>query len=389
MRLAVIGAGAIGCAVARAAARHDGVEVTLFDRNRPGAGTTGTTLGWINAHNKEPRAYFELNRAGLRAHAELQRNEPTSQRWYFPHGNLEWAVSGGHVQDLHETVTRLRERGYPAEWIDRRRAAAIAPDAVVGDDVEAIAWFPEEGFVVPALLLARLLGEARDRGAIVRTGQAVQRVDTTSAGAVVRVAGGPAERFDAVVSCAGRWTGPLLAGSGVVVPMADPGAAGSPAVGYLGYTDPVPSRLSCLLTTPALNVRPEGGGRLVVQGLDLDASADPAREPSAAVRDELRARLRTLLRGAEHAEVAEVRVGQRALPADGHTVAGFVDTAARHYTIATHSGMTLCLHLADLAIAEVLAGREQAELAGFRPQRFTAGTADPNRLVAARRPGQQ
>jgi hypothetical protein len=107
------------------------------------------------------------------------------------------------------------------------------------------------------------------------------------------------------------------------------------------------------------------------------------------VGKELRSRIRALLRGAEHAEIPQVRVGQRALPADGYTVAGFVDATARHYTIATHSGMTLCLHLADLAISEIVEGHEQPELAQFRPERFTTSHFDTSGLVAARRPGQQ
>ena len=390
MRVAVVGAGVVGAAVARAAALR-GAEVTVFERGHPGVGTSGTTFGWVNAHNKEPESYFALNRAGMRAHAELQRAEPSPQSWYFPDGNLEWAVDAGHVATLTATIERLTGHGYPAEWIGRDRARALAPDARIPDGA-AIAWFGEEGLVSPAPLLARLLGEARDHGALILTGHEARRVSAGEVGATIDLAdGGPAggarQTFDTVVTCVGRWTGPLLAAGGVTVHMVDPHAPGA-AAAYLGYTDPVPARLSCLLTTPRLNVRPDGAGRLIVQALDLDATADPARGPDPAVRSELEDRLCAVLDGAEHARVREVRVGQRALPADGYTAAGFVDASRRHYTIATHSGMTLCLHLADLAVTEILDGTDDPALLPFRPARLAAIPAAPA-PPPARHPGEQ
>jgi len=202
------------------------------------------------------------------------------------------------------------------------------------------------------------------------------------------LADGTAEGFDAVVTCVGRWSEPFLAASGVTLHMADPEAPGSATVGYLGYTDPVPARLATALTTPRLNVRPDGGARLVVQGLDLDATADPASSPAPSIATELETRLHAVLRGADHARVREVRVGRRSMPADGLTAAGYVDDAHRHYVIATHSGITLCLHLADLATAELLDDSAQPTLTDFRPQRLSAPLA-PSKLPAPRRPGQQ
>lgn len=383
MRLAVIGAGVVGAAVARAAARR-GADVTVFDGERPGAGTSGTTFAWVNAHDKEPYPYFALNRAGLDAHVALQEEDPAGPRWLFPTGNLEWAAGDDHAARMRASVERLAARGYPAELVGLDQARRIAPDAVIPDDAAAIAWFAGEAHLHTAPLLARLLGEARDRGARLRLGVPVRSVT----GAALALADGTTETFDAVVTCVGRWTEPFLAGCDVTLHMADPDAPGSVTVGYLGYTDPVPTRLATVLTTPRLNVRPDGGGRLVVQGLDLDATADPSRTPEPSVAAELESRLRTALRGAEHARVREVRVGQRAMPADGLTAAGFVDATRTHYVIATHSGVTLCLHLAHLATTELLDQSEEPTLTDFRPQRLSV-PIDPSRVPAPRRPGQQ
>ncbi|MFW5417856.1 hypothetical protein J0910_14690 [Nocardiopsis sp. CNT-189] len=82
----------------------------------------------------------------------------------------------------------------------------------------------------------------------------------------------------------------------------------------------------------------------------------PGADPAAGA---LRERLGEVLVGGEFAEVAEVRAGRRAPPADGLTVCGFADPGARLYTIATHSGITPAPIPARWAAEEILDGAEQ------------------------------
>ncbi|MER6985013.1 FAD-binding oxidoreductase, partial [Streptomyces carpinensis] len=83
-----------------------------------------------------------------------------------------------------------------------------------------------------------------------------------------------------------------------------------------------------------------------------------------------------------------LRVGQRALPADGLTVAGFLGDNARIYTVATHSGITLGPLLGRLAAQELLTGDPEDLLADFRPERLIGRTELPT-LRPARFAGQQ
>ncbi|NSC20242.1 FAD-binding oxidoreductase [Streptomyces albus subsp. chlorinus] len=386
MRIAVVGLGVVGASAARSLALA-GAEVTVFERTAPAAGTTGTSFAWINSHQKNPLAYHELNVAGMAEHAALQ--EPGGQ-WYFPGGNLEWAHGPGRER-LAAAVAELRARDYPVEWISARRARRLVPDLRVPDGVEEVAWYPSEGYVLPVALLARLWGEARDHGARLRCPEEVTGLSRERGGARVTLADGGSAYFDAVVLAAGRWSEAVAHLAGMPLPMADPEAPGSATVGFLGCTAPLPTRVGSVLTTPELNVRPEGGGRLVVQGLDLDAAADPAAVPApdGPQAQELCARLRNLLEGTEAARLESLRVGQRALPADGLTVAGF-HTDGVVYALATHSGITLGPLLGRLAAEEVVAGKESPLLAAFRPGRFAGvdkATLPPP--VPARFAGQQ
>ncbi|MFI8993687.1 NAD(P)/FAD-dependent oxidoreductase [Streptomyces sp. NPDC053542] len=388
MKIAVIGLGVLGAAVARSLALR-GAEVTVFERHAPLAGTSGTSFAWTNSHNKNPRSYHDLNVAGMAEHAALAQHSGAAPAWFVRNGNLEWAEDAAGTERLAASVAELLDRDYPVRWITRQQARELVPDLRLAAPVEHIAHYPDEGHVFPALLVSRLWGEARDLGAQLRCPARVVGIAETAGGVRIELSDGSADA-DAVVIAAGRWTEALTAAAGHRVPVADPDAAGTATVGLLGYTNPLPARLDRVLTTPRLNVRPDGAGRLIVQGLDLDADADPAAPPAVDGHHaaDLIRRLTDLLAGTEGARLESLRVGQRALPADGLTVAGFLGDTARVYTLATHSGITLGPLLGKLAARELLTGSPEDVLADFRPGRLLGRTGLPP-LQPARFAGQQ
>lgn len=371
MKVAVIGLGIVGASAARSLALL-GAEVTVYERATALAGTSGTTFAWTNSHNKNPRSYHDLNVAGLAEHAALAENTSSAPPWLVRHGNLEWAQDpGGHAR-LDASVVQLIERDYPVQWITPGEARNKVPDLRIPDTARSIAYYPEEGHIFPALLLARLWGEARELGAELYCPVAVTSLAEQPHGVRLEFAGGGTADADAVLMAAGRWTEDLTASLGQRIPMADPDAAGTATVGLLGYTSPVPTRLDCVLTTPHINIRPDGSGRLIVQGLDLDSDADPLAPPpvDGTQSHELRRRLIDVLAGTDSVRIESLRVGQRALPADGLTVAGRLGNTGRVYVLATHSGVTLGPLLGRLAAQELFLGREEDSLAPFRPQRL-------------------
>ncbi|MEU8399872.1 FAD-binding oxidoreductase [Nonomuraea sp. NPDC048892] len=380
VRVVVIGAGVLGAAVAAGLTRR-GARVTVLEARTPGAGTSSTSVAWVNANNKTPKEYFDLNHAAVWAHHQLPGD------WFFPTGNLECAVSDEHKEQLEARVGRLITMGYPVERVTARRALALEPDLVPLPPGTEYVFFPGEAYVQPLRLLGRLLGEARDGGATVECGAEVTAIDASGSGAKVTIADGRTFAGDVVVTCAGRWTERVAALAGATVPMLDPAVSGTVTNGFLVTTAALPARLSRVLTTAALNLRPDGGGRLLLQSLPLDGLARPDAPVPGEVISEILTLLPGVLRGTEGATAERAVVGRRAMPGDGLTVAGFADAGRRVYTVATHSGVTLAPLLMEEVAGEVF-GRESALLAPFRPSRFADGTAGPA-PAPARRPGQQ
>jgi glycine/D-amino acid oxidase-like deaminating enzyme len=120
-RCAVIGAGVRGvCVAARLA--EAGIGVTLLEQDRPGHAATRSSFAWLNANDKAPRAYHDLNHAGMRAWAALSASLGGAP-WYRPTGNIEWAEDAPGRERLAARMRRLAGWGYPARLIGAAEAA--------------------------------------------------------------------------------------------------------------------------------------------------------------------------------------------------------------------------------------------------------------------------
>ncbi|WBB57756.1 FAD-binding oxidoreductase [Streptomyces sp. WMMC500] len=388
----VIGAGVIGTALA--AQLGDGetgggrpAQVWLLDGGEPGAGTTASSMAWINAHSKSPRHYHELAVSGMRAHAALARRtgpaaygrgEGAGPGWYRPGGALRWASGGEGLDQLRRTVARLKDWGYAAEWIPVTRARELEP-ALRIEDAARVAYFPDEAAVDPQPLVAHLLATARARGVHVRTGEDARVVAVDTAGGRVRgvrCAGGETVPADVAVCCAGWRTPAVAALAGAYVPLVPGDAPGSEAPTLLAHLRPGADAgppLTRMVLSPRLHARPLAGGRVYLEALDLNDEVDrhtPADRVTALAR-ELHARARDMLPAvARTAGLVAARVCTRPLPPDDNSIVGPHAEAEGLYTVVTHSGMTLSLRLGELVARELLTGREAPELAPYRPARF-------------------
>src|SRR5919199_2069274 len=178
-RIAVVGAGIIGASVAFRLARSEEACVWVIDRSRPGTGTTSASFAWVNANEKTPRHYFELNRAGLEEHFRLRDELPGGAPWLNPGGNLEWAEDGASLEKLGRRVERLRSWGYAAEWWEASRVnEAMEPNVAFPSPDTPVAFFPEEAWADAPRLTDALVELARRNGAGARFDAAVEAIET-------------------------------------------------------------------------------------------------------------------------------------------------------------------------------------------------------------------
>ena len=66
-----------------------GASVTVLEAGRIGGGTSSCSFAWTNSNAKTPRAYHELNVAGMKTHAALA-DEFGAAPWWHGGGSVEW-----------------------------------------------------------------------------------------------------------------------------------------------------------------------------------------------------------------------------------------------------------------------------------------------------------
>jgi glycine/D-amino acid oxidase-like deaminating enzyme len=378
-RFVVVGAGVLGACVAARLAQA-GAEVTLLEQAEPGHAASRWSFAWLNSNDKGPRAYHDLNHAGMRAWAELAAAPgatagPGGAAWYRPAGNLEWAVDAPGWERLAARVRRLAGWGYQARLIGPAEAAELEPSLRLPRSVAQVAWFPDEGYVLTGPLVTDQVRRAVRHGATLLTGQPGCVTGLDAGGRAVLTAAGEVISADAVVCCAGRWVPELaaLADAACPVPLVPWAAPGAEAPGLVVRAGPVtPPGPARVVHAPEVYLRPHAGGMMQLEAPDAAVDLHTSDAMLGRWADELLRRARRVVRGLDRAGVAGYRVCVRPMPADGRSIVGPLPGADGLHVAVTHSGVTLAAHLAGLITRELIGGAEADELAAYRPDRFLA-----------------
>lgn len=158
----VVGAGAIGLAVALELCR-DGVEsVTVVERNSaPGMGSTGRANGGVRAQFAT-EVNIRFSQHTILALAEL--DAATSGRVsYRPIGYLFMAASEASADALRRAVATQQSLDLPVEWMTAQQVTAIAPVVSV-EGLRAAAFCASDGVIDPNGVTAALCDQGRRLG---------------------------------------------------------------------------------------------------------------------------------------------------------------------------------------------------------------------------------
>jgi len=357
-RIVIAGGGIIGANLAYRLAKR-GAAVTLLERTRPASGATANSFAWINAtYSKQPRAYFELNRLGIEAWQQLDREiaGELPLRWG---GSVEWYDGQPRASEFREEVRHHQAWGYPTHLIDETTLRALERHIQPGP-VAAAAHAEIEGAVDPVGATEVMLARAARLGAhIIHPAEVVGIDERSGRIRAVRTATGDVEADVLIVAC-GTDTPRVAAMAGVRVPLKE-----SP--GVLVHTAPMPATLERVVLSPIAHMKQKPDGRIVTgSGFGGTPTTDATREAGERF---LKTASRVLPVLGETA-VEKVTLGYRPLPVDEFPVIGFAPGRRDVYITVMHSGVTLSPLVAQLAAVEILDGVDADPLTPYRPARF-------------------
>lgn len=372
MRVAVVGAGIVGTATARALASR-GVEVDLLDSGPVSGGTTGLGEGNVLCSDKHPGPELELAVLGLAAFDAIERRHGA-----VAHIRRKGAlVVHREAESLAAEPARLeglRSAGVRCVLLEPEQARALEPG--LAPDLLGASLFPDDLQCDPRAIARALAEEAREAGARIHTGR---RVEAIEPGTGVRSAEGFVEA-DAVVLAAGAWSAELARGAGLELPL-EPRKGqlvrmGGGTVGVRhkvfdgGYLAAVASGDAALQVSTVIETTWDGdvlvGSSRERHG--FDTTVDP--EVTAALVE----RAARILPAVAHLDVEDVWAGLRPWLPDGLPAIGPSRLAPGLWVATGHEGAGVGLGpiTGELAAAALCGERLALDLSPFDPDRFVA-----------------
>lgn len=355
----VVGAGIIGCAIARELARR-GAAVRVFEARTVGAGASHASAGilapYIEGH--ERGTLFDMGLRSLAMYDDFVREVSVESGLaveYRRCGTLEVAADGAVADRLRESA-----RADPAlRWLDAEAARAVEP--ALAASVEGAALAVDHGYVAVPALVEALTWAAVRHGVLIEASHPVTGLRVGGDEVSISTEDGTSWTAGHVVIAAGSWAGQLQ-------------SEGQPPV----HVHPVRGQslrlqwqgepLRHVVWGEACYVVPWQDGTVLVGATVEDVGFDE-RTTAAGVRDLLDAAC-DLLPEAWRATFLEARVGLRPATPDLLPVIGRSDTSPRVMYATGHyrNGILLAPLTAGIIADLIVDGREDAVLAALRPR---------------------
>lgn len=354
----VVGAGIIGCAIARELASR-GLQCSVIDDRPVAGGATQASAGmlapYVEAHGRN--AMLDLCVRSLDLYdgwIDTVRAESGVAVEYRRIGTLEVALDRANADTLR--LLSQRADGIERVWLDGDRAAREYP--ALGGATGAL-FTPAHGYVAAPQLASALALCAEARGATFHRAT-VRRIDREGASLIVTTTSNRIDA-DAVVLAAGAWTNAI---EGIRAPALRPVRGQLLTLAWRG--DPLPT----ILWGPECYIVPRTDGTVLVGATVEDVGFDE-RTTAAGVRDLLDA-VCELVPEAWGASFLGARVGLRPATPDELPVLGpdaHVDGlvhALGHY----RNGVLLAPITARLIADWIADRRRDPAVDTFPPDRF-------------------
>jgi sarcosine oxidase, subunit beta len=210
----VVGGGVMGASIAGELARR-GVGVTLLEKRRLGAGSSGKSGAILRAFYPQP-TLVRMARDSRDAYARFESEHGLAIGFRRP-GAL-FLAPPEQAETLRGIVATLVALGVRAQFVEGPRLAGIEPRLRVDGPLVG-AHEPDAAFVDPHKAVTAFGTLATRAGAEIVIGERALQLMRDGSRIVGAVTDLGERRADVVVLAVNAWTAPLLAGAGLTLPV--------------------------------------------------------------------------------------------------------------------------------------------------------------------------
>ena len=205
-KVGVIGGGIVGTAVAYNLSLYDFIDVTLFEKDQIGSGTTAKSAGTVCLFDDSlPHEFWSVRLYGFQTYMQMEKEEHGSAG--FDHTGTLVVCTDEKVEHYTKTgIALAKSAGYEAEYLtDSDEIRAHFPDINL-DGVLGAGWTADDGYFDPTMAANTFAKKTRANGGKVLTYTKVEDINISGS----RVTGVETDKgsfdFDVVVDASGPWT---------------------------------------------------------------------------------------------------------------------------------------------------------------------------------------
>jgi len=205
-RVGIIGAGIVGTALGFYLSKYDNVQVTIFEKNTIGSGTTAKSAGTVCLlDDSVTHEFWDVRLHGFQTYLAMEKEEKGSTG--FQKTGTLVVIPNKKVEEYTKTGIELSHKaGYTADWIESQdEIRKIIPDLNL-EGIIAAAWTPDDGYFDATMTSNTFAKKARANGVQILINTPVTKINISGNKVTsVETPKGKFE-FDVVVDAAGPWS---------------------------------------------------------------------------------------------------------------------------------------------------------------------------------------
>jgi len=363
---AIIGAGIIGCALARALAKG-GASVAIIERQAPGEEASWAAAGMLapSAEAEKGSPIFHLCRASLLAYRPLVeelRAETGVDPEYRTEGSLLVFADEQERQQMLPSMNWQRSQNIGVRELSAQELRSLEPNLA---ELPGAFFLPDDHQIDNRLLMHALVQSCRQRGVEFILGKPVREIARNGShvlGAILEDASGTKIAAGRVVNTAGAWAGAISVAGIAPVPI-------RPVKGHMLALEAAPGTLHHVIRSHRGYLVPRRSGRIVVGSTMEEAGFD--KTPRAAQLTGLLRAAQALCPALEKSAVVDYWAGLRPASKDGLPVLG--PTELDGYWVALghfRNGILLAPITAEILSTWLLTGKPSLPVDVLLPSRF-------------------
>jgi sarcosine oxidase, subunit beta len=204
-KIGIIGGGVLGASTAFFLGEYPDADVTVFEKNTIGSGTTAKSAGThCLIDDSVKHEFWSVRLFGFDFYTGLERDHPGSTG-FEKTGTLTVAPYKDYEMYVLQSVDLTLASGYQAEyWRDPERIHKIIPDLNL-DGILGAGYCPDDGFFDATMITNSMARMARAKGVQILTGTRVDQINLAGG----KITGLDTSKghfdFDVVIDASGPW----------------------------------------------------------------------------------------------------------------------------------------------------------------------------------------